>query len=60
MSTADQIRKLIRAGLSTKEIAIRLDTRPEYVRHQRSLMRRNLVKVRKRKLPIEGPRHWYG
>lgn len=60
MSTADHIRKLIRAGLSTKEIAIRLGTRPEYVRHQRSLMRRNLVKVRKRKLPIEGPRHWYG
>jgi len=61
MTIADQIRKLLRAGLSPKEIAIRLDTRPEYVRHVHSITRRNLVQVRKRRPRlIEGPAHWYG
>ena len=61
MTTADQIRKLLRAGLSPKEIATRLETRPEYVRHVRSITQRGIVHVRKRRPRlIEGPAHWYG
>ena len=60
-TTADRIRKLLRAGLPVKEIAIRLDTRAEYVRHVRSQTNRGVVSVRNRNpRPIEGPAHWYG
>ena len=60
-TTADRIRKLLRAGLTPVDIATRLETRAEYVRHVRSMDRRHKPKLRKRKpRPIEGPAHWYG
>lgn len=57
-TTTDLIRKMLRSGARPRQIAEELEVSQQRVCNIRRRM--GLAPQPRRKLPIEGPAHWYG